>query len=141
MNLMHEDHVVRYVKPKFVIKGDDGAALGVFPQAFELRPEEEYLSTSWREFYQGTRVEQLKKVRRDTTLQCASSAVFASVNVGAFHSACTNCSRKVRIIHEPVEGIPAHSSIRQFPKDDQVLQTQLADLASNDFMQVKELSL
>lgn len=51
--LPDEHHVMRYVPWGRLRRDgdDDSIVLGFLPQAFQLRPDEEYLSVTWVEFY------------------------------------------------------------------------------------------
>lgn len=48
-------------------------------------------------------------------------ARLAVSQVGKLKQICKDNGSKVRIVHEPVAGNEPHSSIRQIPRDDQVL--------------------
>jgi hypothetical protein len=61
------DHMVRHVLHQLI--RESGQVRGVFPQAFELRDGEEYLSASWLEYFDGTKQEQIK-----STVQAIGSA-------------------------------------------------------------------
>jgi len=46
------DHVVRHIPSTLVERDpDDDSVIGCFPQAFSLKPYEEYLSAYWLEFF------------------------------------------------------------------------------------------
>lgn len=58
--LASEHHIVRHCGHQKV-EWVDGRVAGVFPQAFELRSEDEgYLSASWLEYFSGERAQQLR---------------------------------------------------------------------------------
>jgi hypothetical protein len=59
-NLPDEDHVIRYVPWGRLRKDEDDNVLGFLPQAFQLRPEEDYLSVNWVEYHDGDRESQIR---------------------------------------------------------------------------------
>ena len=101
-------------------RDEDDNVLGFLPQAFELRPEEEYLSVSWVEYYSEptTKVrDAIWGVRQARTV--GTKSAFAIGNVGRIKETClTVGNARVRIVPEPLENWPAHAGIRRFPRDD-----------------------
>jgi hypothetical protein len=127
-NLPDDDHVMRYVPWARLRRDEDDNIIGILPEAFQLRQDEVCLSVSWVEFYPNpeTRVHQSVWALRNSRKAGAKSAL-AVGNVGAIKATCAIRSCKVRVLHEPKEGEPAHAGIRRLPRDDLILLAALAD--------------
>ncbi len=100
--------------------------MGVLPQAYQRRENEEFLSVNWLEREPGdqqTRLQVAAKLIQGTQKsgKVGAKARLAVSQVGKFKQICQDNGSKVRIVHEPVDGNEPHSSIRQIPRDDQVL--------------------
>jgi hypothetical protein len=137
--LPDEDHVVRHVNSQLLIRDNADRVIGCFPQAFELKPGEAYLSASWLEFFPGT-TEQRKAaviaaIAAARTVKAAHG--FAFGNVGDVKEACATYGMKIRVIHEPekTNPNPAYTAIRNYRSDDLEL---LQLLASDTWSQVVE---
>jgi hypothetical protein len=133
--LPDEDHVVRHLNSQLLIR-DGEQVIGCFPQAFELRPGEEYLSASWLEFFAGTTLQRMADVVAATAKARAvkPSHGFAIGNVGEVKEACDSFRQRIRVIHEPHKDNPnpAYTAIRNFKSDDlQLLQLLASDAWSN----------
>lgn len=126
--LPDSDHVLRYVPWQRLIKAEDEATvIGVFPQAFDLRAGEEYLSVTWVEYFDAPTIcdrvcTAVRAIRG--TIKAGKQSRFLMGNVGAVHGVCQRRDRKVRILHEPDEN-PGHVAVRRFPRDDLQLMTML----------------
>jgi len=132
------DHVVRHISSQLLERDGDDQVIGCFPQAFELRPGEKYLSASWLEFFDGTRQERLKQ----TAAACGKVREvrprhgFAMGNVGVIKEACATFNQKLRIIHEPNEN-PAYTAVRSYKSDELELLELLASEAWSDVVEAK----
>jgi hypothetical protein len=136
-----EDHLVRHIKPRLILRDEiTKAVIGIFPDAFALRDGERDLSVSWLEFFSGTKKEQLRQVMHHTELKLNAKHGFAVIRVGTFIETCEKEGAKVRIIHEPTEGNPSHSSVHRYPRDNDALTAVLANLASDDLSLVATLT-
>jgi hypothetical protein len=126
------EHIIRYVPWKLLIKGEDEVTVvGVFPQAFDLRDNEEYLSVTWVEHFSGVTIcdrlhSAVQTFRK--TMSAGAKSRYLMGNVGAVHRICDDNDKRVRIVHEPDEN-PGHVAIRRFPKDDLELASQLIEEA------------
>jgi len=122
--------VVRYVQWARLRKdGDTDVVVGVLPQAFHLRPGEEFLSGSWLEFFKGTRQQQIVdtvKMFRLSSLPPTTKSGFALGNVSEISDTATKHGTSVRIIHEEEDDLPAHTALRRWPLDNQDLFDELA---------------
>lgn len=135
-----EDHIARHIKPSLIQRDEDTkAVVGIFPEAFALREGERDLSMNWLEFFSGSRIEQLRQVRGHIELTLTPRHGFGVLRVAAFADACVAQGAKVRIIHEPTDGNPAHSSVHRYPRDNHELAAILANLAGNDLTLVADL--
>ncbi|WP_411196498.1 hypothetical protein [Rhizobium sp.] len=124
--LLDEEHVVRFVPWGKLRKDEDQNVLGILPQAFALRPDEPYLSVTWREFFSGTPSEQLRcavTAIRNSDLTVGAKAQFAVAQIGDVRPIVENRTkgRKLRIIHEPEPDNEAHAAIRNWPSEDDEL--------------------
>lgn len=112
--------IMRYAGRNRLILEDD-KVVSFFPQAFALRPDEEYLSVTWVEYFKGAPAEQrvraIKAFRRSFPGVGKQSA-YAIGNVGRVRDECAARSHKVRILHEPEDDNKGHCAIRRFPRDD-----------------------
>ncbi|MCY0149850.1 hypothetical protein OEG84_19635 [Hoeflea sp. G2-23] len=112
--------MLRYVGWSHLRKDDDQNVLGVLPSAFYLRDEENYLSVTWCEYFDGL---------PDESLRCAIEAIrgsirvggkarFALANVGSIKSTMENeAGVKLRIEHLPEEDNPAHAAVKRWPNE------------------------
>jgi hypothetical protein len=134
--LPDQDHVVRHVPWAKLRRDGDDNVLGFLPAAFERRPDEESLSVNWLEcecfLEPTTRVRDciwaMRKARK-----AGGKSAFAIGNVGKIKATCLEQGQKVRIVHEPKDGEPAHAGIRRLPRDDLKL---LAALAEDAFVEM-----
>jgi hypothetical protein len=92
------DHVVRHVPSKLL--DENGKP---YPRAFKLRPAENYLSTSWSEFFDGMTADRLAGcaclMSHNRTLKPRDALVLG--NVGEIKDACAEYGQKIRIVSEP----------------------------------------
>jgi hypothetical protein len=136
-NLPDEDHVIRYVPWSRLLKDEDQNVLGFLPQAFQLRPEEEYLSVNWIEYHDGDRATQIRlsvwAIRDSFDKPLGQKSAFAMGNVAKIKTTSQAYGSRVRVIHEPIlPNNPGHSAIRQLPRDDLNLLDALAADAFTD---------
>jgi hypothetical protein len=128
-SLSDDDHVVRHLSPS-QFDTDASGALLVFPQAFELRTGESYLSTSWLEFFAAPfsdRICATASAISRTRIVKASHA-FAVGQVGSIKEACARFGQKIRILHEGNTDNPAYAAVRQYRSEE----IELLDLLARD---------
>ena len=141
-----EDHVVRYVSSGRLVRDEDTKKVrGVFPQAFQMRDDEEELSVSWLEYFAGSERDQLLKTvdaMKAGGLSMRPKDGVAVVNVGTLHGACGIAGVKVRVLHEPAKSNPnpAYAAIRNLPRDNQELLLLIANMACTKVVEIKELA-
>jgi hypothetical protein len=120
--LLDSDHVVRFVPWGKLRRDEDDNVVGVLPEAFALRADEEYLSVTWCDYFNGSHLENIRcaiEAIRNSDLTVGSKAQFAVGQVANIRSLVEDYyPKKLRIIHEPEEDNDAHVSIRHWPRDD-----------------------
>ena len=117
------DHVARRVSRTKQFRDADDKLLGCLPAAFELRPDEEFLSATWLDFFDGVRHEQIAKAISSTAggSKLPKSTAFVIGNVGKIKQACETGGVRIRVINEPDGKNDAHVALRQWPRDNQEL--------------------
>lgn len=129
------DRVVRHVPSNRCRRDENDNVIGVNADAFSLRENEEYLSVTWCEFFDGTALEQLC---------CAVSSFKGSYNTKrSSHYWCapvgsieqmfrSHRARRLRVIHEPDPRNAAHVALRGWPREnDQLLEAIAAECAAS----------
>lgn len=109
---------------------DTHTILGVFPQAFELRPADEgALSCAWLQHYPGARPAQV--VASITQFKIAMtvrpSGAFTVGDVSGIKETCQRYGVGIRIVHAPEPNHIAHSEVRRFSDSELELLQALAD--------------
>jgi hypothetical protein len=139
-SLPDEDSVLRHVNSQ-LMERDGDTVVGVLPQAFMLKPGEEYLSASWLEFFAGSRHERLVASVAATAKArtVKPSHGFAIGNVGVVKQACATFNQTIRVLHEP-DGNPnpAYVAVRRYRSDDLQLLELLATEAWADWIEAKQ---
>lgn len=135
-----DSHVMRYVRKNRLRRDEDGNVIGILYQALELRDEETYLSvTSLEHFdpqYERGFILAAEAIRGQLTVKRNDG--FSASEVGIFRGVCERFDRKVRVLHEPVDGNTGHVAIRRFPGEN----TELLDLLALDaFVDTRVASL
>ena len=130
--LPNEHHVVRYVPWARLRKDEDDNVIGILGTAFKLRDDESYLSATWAEFFPGSRGDAIlaaTKAIRGSRITVTPRSGFAIGNVGRVKDACLADPQKhkVRIIHEPEDDNEAHTALRGWPRDNDLLLELLAE--------------
>ena len=140
-SLPDADHIVRHVRAQLVEREGD-KVLGVYPQAFELRENEPYLSASWLEFYDGNWDEQIKQTIDGVgkARQVKASHAFAIGGVGVIKDACASYEMKIQVLHEPKKENPnpAYVAVRRYQSDNLKLLELLAGEAWAHVVEAKD---
>lgn len=128
--LPDDSTVVRYVRPSQT--RDDGTIDGA---AFQLRPDEDYLSVQWLEQFdhipQDKRLEQAARLIR---LRLSKTGRFAKFNVGAIARAVQKAGFDIRFLHYPLEASndheadPSHSGVSGLPSEEDAQSELVGDL-------------
>jgi hypothetical protein len=131
-SLSDADHILRHVPSKLI--DEDGKPL---PQAYELRPNESYLSASWPEYFQGSLADRIAGCASmlHNYRKLKSRDAFAVGNVGEIKDAFGEYNQKIRIVSEDdgLEGLNlAYVAVRQVQTDNLELLELLAQDVWND---------
>jgi hypothetical protein len=125
-HLPEQDHVSRYCKPKTLGEDDQPSRT-----SFMLRPDDDYLSVNWLEYFGDIgRQEQLTEIRRHITLTLAATGKFAILNVGKAlqHVRTHSDKRNVAILHEPIPEDDSHSGIHGYSHEDDLVADLIAEV-------------
>jgi hypothetical protein len=134
-----DHHVVRNV-PWAKLRKDDNdpeKVIGVLGEAFRLRPVEDSLSTTWLEYFAGSRSEQTYaaiRAMRASKLEIKPKSGFAIGNVGNVAAVAAIRSYSIRVLHEPEDDNKAHVAVRHWPRDDILLFELLASGAWSELV-------
>jgi hypothetical protein len=140
-----DHHVVRYVPWARLRKDEDDNVIGVLGAAFRLRDSEEYLSATWAEFFgKATHDEAVVaavRAIRASRIDVKTRSGFAVGNVRRIKAACFADSRKhrIRIIHEKENDNEAHTALRLWPRDNELLLDLIAKEVWNDTVLNKDV--
>lgn len=135
-----EEHsLVRYVSWSRLRRDAENGdrVIGVLPQAFVLRENEEYLSSTWLEHFTGPRPDQIIaaiRAIRASSIDVKPKSGFAIGIVRQIREGCNvhNCS--IRVIHEATDDNPAHVAVRRWPRDNADLFQLMADELWNELV-------
>jgi hypothetical protein len=139
-----EHHIVRNV-PWGKLRKDDNdpeKVIGVLGEAFKMRPVEETLSTTWLEYFAGTRREQIDgavRAMRASKLEIKTKSGFAIGNVDNIAAAAAAYNYSIRVLHEPEDDNKAHVAVRRWPRDDMTLFELLAAEAWSELVLNKDV--
>lgn len=122
--------LARWIKPRFLAKNDEGDVdtdangrpVFVFPQAFELREDEEYLSVTSLDLFDGERTEQLQRaaeaIQSSTEKnKLSKKSAIALGYSGQLKENCRSHGHNVRVLEEPVDQNIGHVAVRRYPRD------------------------
>jgi hypothetical protein len=140
--LPDNDQIIRHIPAQLLIRDPETDAIqGCYPQAFQLRPQEEYLSASWLEFFRGNFLDCLAAVAgaMGRTRKVGPSHGFAVGNVGAVKEACSAYDMRIRVIHEPNDDSPCYVAVRRFKSDDITLLELLATDAWSRIIEARQV--
>lgn len=115
--LLEDNHVVRYIKPRLFNDGEISA------EAFQLRENEsDGLSVNWLECFEDlTKSEQLDEVRRLIQMRITKKGRFAELLIGKTKQHLAEKLNEVRFIHKPSPAMdnykadPSHSEVEGLP--------------------------
>lgn len=121
---------MRYVAPSRLRKDENNNVIGILGAAFQLREDEEGLSTTWIEYFPGTHQQQVEDavhILRSSIIVRPKSG-FAIGKVADILSACNlrKMPKKTKIIYMPTPNNTAHAEVRSMPYEDQELLDLLA---------------
>jgi hypothetical protein len=133
-DLPDEHHVMRRVSWSKLRKDEDENVIGFLPQAFELRPDEAYLSVNWLEYFDGDHEQRIKQTVNAFRKKFAvgKKTVFGIAKVGKVKGICRANGTTVRIVYSPTTDHPSHAAVNNFPRDDLAL---LEAMAADAFVE------
>lgn len=141
-NIPNEDDVVRHIHHKKLAFNDNGEIIGIFPQAFEMRPNESTLSVSWLDCFLGTKEEKLQQtlVSLKKVLDVKPRNGMAIANVGLLKEIAKQQSEiSLRIAYAPTKLDIAHSEIHHLRRDDDALAEVMATSLFKTIKKVKDI--
>ena len=124
-----EDHISRYCSATRCT--ERGEVTGA---AFMLRSKDRYLSVNWMEFFRlVSREEVIREIRRvlESQLTLGTNAKIAVLKVGDVLNHVLNespDSRKLSVLHEPLENDPSHSGIYGMGMEDHLIADLIAEV-------------
>ena len=138
MAIPDDNHVMRHVPQKKLLRDGYGNILGISPYAFEVREvDKNGLSTNWLEYFKGAahseNVESTVQAMRDNPLRPIKKTAncgFAVGNVLKIKDICfAHGIKKPNVVHCPSKNNKSHSRILRVPQDHMDLYIALADEA------------
>lgn len=126
--LDEDQHLVRYVRKNSLRRDENMKVIGINPDAFLHRVDEEYLSSTWLEFFhvdQSVGLASVVSMFRQC-LKVHKRDGYAIGIVGPIKEACANFGARIRVIHEPDPPNDAHVAVRRVPKENEALRARLA---------------
>ena len=135
-----DHHLVRLVKRSHQETDGDGNVVGVMPAAFDLRPNEDYLSCNCIERAEGTSAEaSLLSIRSvyGSKFRNIAKHLLTKGRVQSIKRAFL--PHAVKVTCEPKKQDPSYSAVRQYPSDRQLALEKLATEAWADWIRVNEL--
>lgn len=136
-----DNHVVRYVPFSKLRRDENDNAIGVHGVAFKLRDGEQFLSTTWLEYFAGPKNEQITaaiRAIRASNLDVRPKSGFAIGRVDSIAATCAARNYSIRILHEPEDDNKAHAAVRRMPRDnDEFLELLAAESWSELFLNAK----
>ena len=134
-----EDDVVRHVPYRKIIFDDNENIVGIFPQAYTLRKDEQHLSVSWLDIHEGSRLEKLKGVLvgLQASMDVGAKSVLTIGNVLAIKKAVHSATNiNLRFTYAPSIANKAHALIHNINNEDLNL---LMAMAGEGFMEIKQV--
>ena len=127
--LSDNDHISRYCKPSTVEHGIP------MPAAFLPRPNEEYLSVNWLEYFSeptlDAAVDEVRRVFSQKGYRIVPNGRFAVLNIGAVKTASLdNVGRILSIDHLPLSNDQSHAGLLGYTSDDLAVAIELAALVT-----------
>lgn len=109
--------------------------IGVNPDAFLHRPDEEYLSATWTQHLDPDANIGLEAAVRilQQSLSVNKADGYAIGEVGPIKAACAEFGATIRVLHEPDPHNDAHVALRRIPRDNPALRQRLATMEWSRF--------
>lgn len=142
------DHVMRFAPlSRQLIDGDTGASIGIAPTAFAIRAADKGgLSVTWIEHFgkdgRNSRAAAAAAYRESLpSKKLPAKGAFAWAEIEAIKNAGVPYRKRIRVVHDPVEGNPGHAEVRHFDDDDLELLELLATDVFIDWEFVANMSV
>ena len=134
--------MVRYVPWSRLRRDDEENVIGFLGEAFALKPDEKSPSYVWLEYFEGDRQKRIEHsvTTFRGTIKVGSKSAFAIGKIGKIKSICEENGFRVRVVYDPIDGNPAHSEIRKFPRDEVALLEALATEAFVDLVKNSDVT-
>ena len=115
-SIPNDNHVARYCRPATVRNGKLSAAAFFLRESSDTRPEEEYLSVSWIEYFgerdQDVAMTQVRSVV-EKNFGTSAKGRYAVLNVGEIVNvgAQSRPVRQLSVLHKPRTGYGCHAGV------------------------------
>lgn len=131
--LDNKEHVARYVKPTQQNRDDDGHCIGIAWHAFDLRPDESYVSLNVLERADADRARALAIIRDclSAKMKISKNGVITTGNVGGIRAVFG--SHRIKLASEPTTDEPSYGTMRNLPIERRVALEKLATSAWCDW--------
>lgn len=136
-DLPNPSRVLRFVPYGRMLRDAEDNFIGPAPEAFRLRPGEEYLSVTWCEYFQGSPDEQLRcaiEAIRNSNLKVGDKACFCEINTSRAFDALATHGRVGRAVYLPEEDNKAHAGLYGVAEDDELLLSLLSEILSQNWL-------
>jgi hypothetical protein len=145
--LPDDDHVMRFASRSKRVVDSEGKCFGPSPAAFAIRTTDEGgLSVTWVEYFgtlneasRASAAAAYRQTLRDKRLP--SEAIFAWAQVSVIKRAGAEYRKGLRVVHDPVDGNPAHAEIRHFNDEDLDLLEYMASDVFRDYVVVRDMNI
>lgn len=142
-NIPDDHHVVRHCKKRQTIR-ENGVIIGIFPDAFLLRPAsppqrplpETYLSTIYFEHFEGNDDEKMRGCKSALAFQPKPEDALAQLQVAKIKAPFDKASLGIRVTHEPKRANSSYSAIRPQRLDEELA----AQIASSAVVKIAKVS-
>lgn len=127
-----DDHLVRHIRGRHVLENE----AGISASEFMPRPNDQYLSFNWLEFYNGNYSDQLLSVIKEVG-QCRTIKGrdrFGTFAVSSLIKRCQNEDVQIEIRHKPLNDpcpLPSHSGVFDLSNQPEFLAEILAEELQN----------
>lgn len=142
-NIPNDHHVVRHCKKRQTIR-ENGEIIGIFPDAFLLRPAspplrpepETYLSTVYFEHFEGDDDQRIRSCKDALAFQPKPEDALARLQVAKIKLPFDKASLRIRVTHEPKRTNSSYSAIRPQRLDEELA----AQIASSAVVKITKAS-
>ena len=111
--LLDDNHLMRIVPYKKQRRDGDDRLVGFNAQAFELRPDEDYLSKNWLEYFGGTHTANVAAciAAIKTNRATGTKTRFGVAQVGTVKRLAQHNTKRVRIVYAPSQNNESHAAV------------------------------